>query len=47
MDHTDTAAWIVGSNAGAYWDCCGTIHMVGVNLDNILGSFNADLITTH
>ena len=47
MDHSDTAAWIVGSNAGAYWDCCGTIHMVGVNLDNILGSFNADLITTH
>jgi len=47
MDHTDTAAYIVGSNAGAYWDCCGTIHMVGVNLDYILASFNADLITTH
>ncbi|MEW2116142.1 hypothetical protein AB0945_13260 [Streptomyces sp. NPDC005474] len=46
MDNTDTAAWIVGSNAGAYWDCCGTIHMVGVNLDYILGSFNSNLITT-
>ncbi|WP_055534263.1 hypothetical protein [Streptomyces graminilatus] len=50
-DYSGTAAWIVGLNAGAYWDCCGQyrgqIHMVGVNLDYILGSFGAELVTTH
>ncbi|WP_035839816.1 hypothetical protein [Kitasatospora azatica] len=46
-DPSGIAAYIVGSNAGAYWDCCGHIHMVGVNLDYILGSFGSQLVTTH
>jgi len=48
-DRSGIAAYIVGVNAGAFWDnCCGrnTIHMVGVKLDDILQKFGSDLITT-
>ena len=48
-DHTDSAAWIVGLNSGAYWTAddpcrCSVQHMVGVKIDSIEKGLNVEVV---